>query len=157
MGDIGDIPVFLAAGHFPSRVASIEDLEQAQGVVHVGELRSDATKNGRLEFETPSLQPGRYELVAYCPACAASSAGRNVLFLAPFRIVGGGQLQTGPTSRALLFVGAGASFLSSWRSHGFGNARVPAGTPPNASPRRLSRMELSALVLSPFKNGPHGV
>lgn len=45
-------------------------------LVEVGELVVDEAGNGEIHFRVPQVDPGDYVVIAYCPPCAAFSAGR---------------------------------------------------------------------------------
>ena len=111
MSGIDAMPVFVTNGAAPSSVESIEDLQGVEGMTRVGDLRPDGQQTGHLEFKTPDLPPGDYQLVAYCPTCAPYSAGANVVALAPFRIVAGAERASSGANRTPVFVGAIALVL----------------------------------------------
>jgi hypothetical protein len=89
------MPAFLASGAYPSTIKSAEDLEGVEGLTPIGELRAGANGNGHLSFETPELASSDYDIVVFCRTCAAFSSGRNVVPVAPFRVIG-----TGASTRA---------------------------------------------------------
>lgn len=58
-------------------------------LVMVGQLVVDTSGNGTITFTVPSLPPGPYALMVYCPSCAQTSAGRVMLSVAAFTITPG--------------------------------------------------------------------
>jgi hypothetical protein len=55
----------------------------------IGQLAVDASGNGTITFVVPSLPPGPYALMVYCPSCAQYSTGRVMLPVADFTITPG--------------------------------------------------------------------
>jgi hypothetical protein len=98
------MPAFLTSDGYPATVESSSELGEVNGLTPIGDLRSDKQGNGVLEFETPQLSPGDYEIVVYCQSCAAFSSGSNVVSVAPFRITGNADSTDG--SRSLIPIGA---------------------------------------------------
>ena len=60
-------------------------------LIGVGQLVVDASGNGTITFVVPSLPPGPYALMAYCPSCAQYSVprGRVMARVAEFTITPG--------------------------------------------------------------------
>lgn len=60
-------------------------------LVVVGQLVVDALGNGTITFVVPSLPPGPYSLMVYCPSCAQYSVppGRVMAAVADFTIIPG--------------------------------------------------------------------
>lgn len=60
-------------------------------LVMVGQLVVDALGNGTITFVVPSLPPGPYSLMVYCPSCAQYSVppGRVMAAVADFTIIPG--------------------------------------------------------------------
>lgn len=107
MGDIKTMSAFLVPGN---RVPDSQSLHSRRDVFPLGRVVADTEGNGHLEFMVPEVQPGAYRIVVFCPACAAFSAGRNVLPVASFRIVPTSQLpMTG--SRHAAWTGGLAPFV----------------------------------------------
>jgi hypothetical protein len=120
LGEIQVVPVFLAADDVPSRVSSSDDLKSLEGVIPIGDLRSDARGTGHLKFETPNMAAGDYMLVGYCTPCEPFSAGSNVIPLAPFRVTAGTSSPSAPAGVAvagvigvLVLLGGALMFLRS--------------------------------------------
>jgi hypothetical protein len=116
MGDSRRMPVFLVpsgiGGRLPGRVSSPAELRDRPGTSDLGDLVAGPDGRGRLRFRVPRAEPGNYRLVAYCPLCAETSAGRNVAVLAPFRVVSTTLPATGGSAHLLMIVGAGLLMIS---------------------------------------------
>lgn len=89
---------------FLIRAAEAEDITEPMDprLVEVGRLIVDASGNGRLTFVVPDVAPGAYVVMAHCPSCAPTSAGRTMAPLADFRVTALPTTDTAPnrTERA---------------------------------------------------------
>jgi hypothetical protein len=76
------LPTYLIDRRSADTVTSPDDPD----LVRIGELVVDADGNGRLSFIVPEVDAGDYVVMAFCPACAPTSAGRSMLPIADFRV-----------------------------------------------------------------------
>ena len=74
------VRVFLAPAEEATTITSADDSR----LVLLGRLRIDGEGNGFLRFVVPDIAAGEYTTVTHCAACAASSAGRQLLPTGPF-------------------------------------------------------------------------
>lgn len=72
--------VFLAPAEEATTITSADDSR----LVPLGRLRIDGEGNGFLRFVVPDIPAGEYTTLTHCAACAASSAGRQLLPTGPF-------------------------------------------------------------------------
>lgn len=56
--------------------------------IPIGHVIVDARGNGTLKFEVPDVPGGKYTVLMSCHPCAANSAGRIVVPLGDFRVLG---------------------------------------------------------------------
>lgn len=55
-------------------------------LIEIGDLIVGADGNGRMSFVVPQVDPGDYVVMAFCAACAPTSAGRTMLPIAEFQV-----------------------------------------------------------------------
>lgn len=79
---IDPLPAFLVSDVTAGTVTTADD----PSLVEVGKLVVDVAGNGRISFVVPTLDPGEYVLMIYCPPCAPTSAGRTMLPVADFTV-----------------------------------------------------------------------
>ncbi len=79
---VDPLQAYLVAAATADAVTSPDDPH----LVRIGELVVDAAGNGRISFRVPHIEPGDYVVVAFCPSCSPSSAGRTMVPLADFQV-----------------------------------------------------------------------
>ena len=79
---VSPLPTYFVGRAAADSVSRPDDVR----LVRVGQLVVDLGGNGSITFVVPSLPPGRYALMVYCPSCAQHSAGRVMPPVADFTI-----------------------------------------------------------------------
>ena len=112
-------PVSPLPSYFVDQAASdsVTTADDAR-LVMVGLLAVDASGNGTITFVVPSVPPGPYALMVYCPSCAQYAAGRVMLPVADFTITSASaNTATGPRGLPLptllgLFLLVGSALIA---------------------------------------------
>ena len=105
------LPLYFAEVTATDRIVSFED----PALTRAGALTVDTKGNGQGTITVPDVPNGRYDVLAYCRPCAATSGGRSILPVGPFpgsfRVVG--SAASSPTSVSLwTLVGLATALLA---------------------------------------------
>jgi hypothetical protein len=76
------LPTYLVARSTAGAVTEPDDSR----LVEIGKLIVDAAGDGRITFDVPEVDPGKYSVMVFCPSCAPYSAGRTMLWVADFEV-----------------------------------------------------------------------
>lgn len=110
------LPTFFVRQNADPPVDNIDDPR----LVRIGALVIDRGGNGTIRFVVPQVPSGEYEVVVFCADCAAYSAGRTLLPVGTFKVIGApgpsGPVENSsstwvPIAGVLISVGAAGTFF----------------------------------------------